>query len=87
MATAIVKFCAQRKVKLSLPHFRRKLHLPEGQTSLVALQNAAQPFVRQWRKKVLDKRTLLLYNRHNLITETIEAEVKLQAHPQRVPHS
>ena len=38
-------------------------------------------------KKVLDKRTHLLYNRHNLITETIEAEVKLQAHPQRVSHS
>ena len=35
-------------------------------------------FVRLWRKKVLDKRTPMVYNRH-IIQQTIEAEVKLHS--------
>ena len=38
------------------------------------------------RKKVLDKQTNLMYKKSNSNTyQTNEAEVKLQAHPQRVP--
>ena len=38
-------------------------------------------------KLSLDKPAQMVYNKHILNIETIEAEVKLQAHPQRVSHS
>ena len=38
-------------------------------------------------KKVLDKWLRMVYKDFNLIKQTTDAEVKLQAHPQRVPHS
>ena len=36
-------------------------------------------------KLFLDKAAQMVYNKHILHIQTIEAEVKLQAHPQRVP--
>ena len=36
-------------------------------------------------KLFLDKAARMVYNKHILHIQTIEAEVKLQAHPQRVP--
>jgi len=43
-------------------------------------------YVRLMRKKVLDKRTHIVYKEHNIL-QTIEAGVKPTAHPQRVLHS
>ena len=38
-------------------------------------------------KKVLDKQPAMVYKDFKLIKQTLDAEVKLQAHPQRVSHS
>ena len=38
-------------------------------------------------KKVLDKQPAMVYKDFKQIKQTLDAEVKLQAHPQRVPHS
>ena len=38
-------------------------------------------------KKVLDKWLSMVYKDFKRIKQTLDAEVKLPAHPQRVPHS
>jgi len=43
---------------------------------------AAFWLVRQWRKKALDKHTILVFNS---TIQTVDAEVKLTAHPKRAP--
>ena len=56
-------------------------------TPLASAGGEVQKPVRHARKKVLDKGTHLVFNKHNLFCETAEAGVKPEAHPQRVPQS
>ena len=57
-------------------------------TPLASAGGEVQKPVRHARKKVLDKGTHLVFNKHNLRKrKTAEAGVKPEAHPQRVPQS